>query len=76
MMRSSGEKSGLVIKQMARHTAVTFTPASGRLVVTGARICFEPSAYDGSETAKRSLVLEVTDDINDTIKEWEMKWTQ
>ena len=42
-------------------------------MVTGARICFEPSAYDGSETAKRSLVLEVEDQINDTIKEWGQK---
>ena len=58
---------------MARTIAVTFTSASGRLVVTGARICFEPSAYDGSETAKRSLVLEVEDQINDTIKEWEQQ---
>ena len=58
---------------MARNTTITFAPASGRLVVTGARICFEPSAYDGSETAKRSLVLEVTDEIKDTIKEWEQQ---
>ena len=58
---------------MARNTAVTFAPASGRLVITGARICFEPSAYDGSETAKRSIVLEVTDEIKATIQEWEQQ---
>ena len=58
---------------MARNTTVTFTSASGRLVVTGARICFEPSAYGGSETAKRSLVLEVEDQIKDTIKEREQQ---
>ena len=70
-MRSSSENSGLVNQQMTRNTTITFAPASGRLVVTGARICFEPSAYDGSETAKRSLVLEVQDQIKDTINEWE-----
>ena len=58
---------------MARNTAVTFAPAAGRLVITGARICFEPSAYDGSETAKRSIVMEVTDEIKATIQEWEQQ---
>ena len=58
---------------MARNAAVTFAPASGRVVLTGARICFEPSAYDGSETAKRSIVLEATDDIRATIQEWEQR---
>ena len=55
----------------ARNAAVTFAPASGRVVLAGARICFEPSAYDGSETAKRSIVLEATDDIKATVQEWE-----
>ena len=58
---------------MARNAAVTFAPASGRVVLTGARICFEPTAYDGSETAKRSIVLEATDDIRATIEEWERR---
>ena len=58
---------------MARNTTITFAPASGRLVITGARICFEPNAYDGSETANRSIVLEVTDEIKATIQEWEQQ---
>ena len=58
---------------MARNAAVTFAPASGRVVLTGARICFGPTAYDGSETAKRSIVLEATDDIRATIEEWERR---
>ena len=58
---------------MARNTAVTFASASGRVVLTGVRICFEPTAYDGSETAKRSIVLEATDDIRAIIQEWEQR---
>ena len=58
---------------MARNTTITCAPASGRLVVTGARVCFEPNAYDGNETAKRSLILEVTDEIKATIQEWEQQ---
>ena len=58
---------------MARNAAVTFASASGRVVLTGVRICFEPTAYDGSETAKRSIVLEATDDIRAIVQEWEQR---
>ena len=56
---------------MARNAAVSFASTSGRVALTGARICFEPSAYDGSETATRSIVCEVTDKIKAIVEEWE-----
>ena len=58
---------------IAHNTTITCAPASGRLVITGARICFGPSAYDGSEAANISIVLEVTDEIKATIQEWEQR---
>ena len=57
---------------MVRHTAVPFSSASGRVVLSNARICFEPSAYDGSETARRSIVFEVTDDDKAIVECWEV----
>ena len=57
---------------MARNTAVSFSPASGRIVLSNARICFEPSAYDGSETARRSIVFEVADDDRAIVEGWEV----
>ena len=53
-----------------RNIAVQFTPASGKLVLRQVRICFEPSAYDGSDTAKRSIVFEVPEENKKIIEEW------
>ena len=46
---------------MTRNSAVTVTPASGSLTITGARIVFEPTAYDGSETSRVNCVLEASE---------------
>ena len=51
--------------------AVQFTPANGKLVLKQVRICFEPSAFDGSDTAKRSIVFEVPEENKKIIQEWE-----
>ena len=56
---------------MTRNTAVTVTPASGSLTVSGARIVFEPTAYDGSETNRVNLVLEANEEDIKVIRAWE-----
>ena len=47
---------------MTRNTAVTVTPASGSLTVLGARIVFEPTAYDGGENSRVNFVLEAKEE--------------
>ena len=44
---------------MTRNLAVIVTPASGSLTIAGARIIFEPTAYDGSESSRVNFVLGV-----------------
>ena len=56
---------------MTRNTAVTVTPASGSLTVSGARIVFEPTAYDGSEANRVNLVLEANEEDIKVIRAWE-----
>ena len=56
---------------MARNTAVTVTPASGSLTVSGARIVFEPTTYDGSETSRVNFVLEANEEDIKVIRAWE-----
>ena len=41
-------------------------------MLSNARICFEPSAYDGSETARRSIVFEVTYVDKAIVEGWEV----
>ena len=56
---------------MTRNSAVTITPASGSLTITGARIVFEPTAYDGSETSRVNFVLEANEEESNAVREWE-----
>ena len=56
---------------MTRNTAVTVTPASGSLTVSGARIVFEPTAYDGSENSRVNFVLEASEEECQVVREWE-----
>ena len=56
---------------MARNSAVTVTPASGSLTISGARIVFEPTAYDGSESSRVNFVLEVSAEESKVVREWE-----
>ena len=56
---------------MTRNSAVTITPAFGSLAISGARIVFEPTAYDGSESSRVNFVLEVNEEESKVIKEWE-----
>ena len=56
---------------MTRNSAVSVTPASGSLMVTGARIVFEPTAYDGSESSRVNFVLEVKEEELQVIRTWE-----
>ena len=48
---------------MTRNSAVTVTPASGSVTIKVARIVFEPTAYDGSESSRVNLVLEASEEI-------------
>ena len=56
---------------MTRNSAVTITPASGSLMVTEARIVFEPTAYDGSESRRVNFVLEVKEEEANVVRSWE-----
>ena len=56
---------------MTRNTAVTVTPASGSLTVSGARIVFDPTAYDGSEASRVNFVLEADEEDIKVIRAWE-----
>ena len=56
---------------MTRNTAVAITPASGSLTVTGARVVFEPTAYDGSESSRVNFVLEVNEEESKVVSDWE-----
>ena len=56
---------------MTRNSAVTITPASGSLTVAGARIVFEPTAYDGSESSRVNFVLEASEAECQVIRKWE-----
>ena len=57
---------------MARNSAVTITPASGSLTLTGARIVFEPMPSDGSETTRVNLVLEASEEEVQVVRAWEV----
>ena len=56
---------------MARNSAVTVTPASGSLTITGARIVFEPSAYNGGESSRVNCVLEASEEELKVVRTWE-----
>ena len=56
---------------MTRNSAVTINPASGSLTVVGARIVFEPTAYDGAETSRVNFVLEAKQEDVHVVREWE-----
>ena len=56
---------------MARNSTVTVTPASGSLTISGARIVFEPTAYDGSESSRVNLVLEASEEECNVVRAWE-----
>ena len=56
---------------MTRNSAVTITQASGSVMVTEARIVFEPTAYDGSESSRVNFVLEVKGEEADVVISWE-----
>ena len=56
---------------MTRNSAVTITLASGSLAISGARIVFEPTAYDGSESSRVNFVLEVSAEESKVVREWE-----
>ena len=56
---------------MTRNSAVTINPASGSLTVAGARIVFEPTAYDGSESSRVNFVLEASEAECQVIRKWE-----
>ena len=58
-------------KTMTRNSAVTINPASGSLTVVGARIVFEPTAYDGSESSRMNFVLEASEEECQVVREWE-----
>ena len=47
---------------MTRNSAVTVTPASGSRTISGARIVFEPTAYDGSESSRVNFALEANEE--------------
>ena len=51
--------------------AVTYTSASGQLIVHNARIVFEHSSYDGSEQTRRNVVLAIDEKTIDEIQSWE-----
>ena len=57
---------------MARNTTISFSSTSGRVALSNARICFEPNAYDGNETARRNIVFEVTDYVKTIIEGWDV----
>ena len=57
---------------MARKSAIAVTPASGSLTIAGARIVFEPMAYDGlPETSRANLVLEASKEEQEVVRAWE-----
>ena len=56
---------------MTRNSAVTVTPTSGSLTISGARIVFEPTAYDGSESSRVNLVLEASEEECNVVRQWE-----
>ena len=60
------------IKRIMTHTStVTITPASGSLTITGVRIVFEPTAYDGSESSRVNFVLEAKEEELNVVQQWE-----
>ena len=60
---------------MTRNSAVTITPASGSLTVTGARVVFKPLAYDGSESSRVHFVLEARGELK-LVRAWEESTTE
>ena len=56
---------------MTRNSAVTVEKASGSLTTKAARIVFEPTAYDGSESSRVNLVLEASEEECNVIRQWE-----
>ena len=51
--------------------SVNFSPASGELVLSSTRICFEPTAYGDTESTRRSIVFEVDEASKAAVKLWE-----
>ena len=56
---------------MTRNSAVTVEKASGSLTIKAARIVFEPTEYDGSESSRVNLVLEAGGEECNVIRQWE-----
>ena len=56
---------------MTRNSAVTITPANGSLSISGARIVFEPTAYDGNETSRVHFVLGGIEEELKVVRAWE-----
>ena len=51
--------------------AVTYTSASGKLIVHNDRNVFESSSYDGSEQTRGNVVLAIDEKTIDEIQSWE-----
>ena len=56
---------------MTHNSAVIVTPASMSLTIKAARIVFEPTTYDGSESSRVNLVLEASEEECNVIRQWE-----
>ena len=56
---------------MTRNPAFTITPASGSLSISGARIVFEPTAYDGNAANRVNFVLEANEEELKVVRTWE-----
>ena len=52
-------------------TNVSFSPASGELLLNSTRICFEPTAYGGVETTRRNIVFAVYEESKAVVELWE-----
>ena len=51
--------------------SVSFTPASGSLLIHAAKVLFEPSNFDGAQGSRQNIVLAVDEETTKTIHEWE-----
>ena len=54
---------------MAR--SITFTQANGQLIIHNAKVMFELSTYDNTESARQNLVLAVDDSYIAAVRDWE-----
>ena len=54
---------------MAR--SITFTQANGQLIIHNAKVMFELSTYDNTDSARQNLVLAVDDSYIAAVRDWE-----